>query len=155
MECTEFWTGPPKHVQRVWFRVQRRLHSQDNTCCENPRCDACAHSTLIYCKSIEANELAFEKGDVIKVVNREYKGWWGQLNAAREFSRSTMLCACVPTSRSAIACAYVLVVVQERLPEPIASRASSRSTAGSRHILTGDQYGSIVDDALHSRARKG
>lgn len=28
----------------------------------------------------EPNELAFEKGDVIKVVNREYKDWWrGQL----------------------------------------------------------------------------
>ncbi|KAH9004545.1 hypothetical protein EDB86DRAFT_2883929 [Lactarius hatsudake] len=28
----------------------------------------------------ESNELAFEKGDVIKVVNREYKDWWrGQL----------------------------------------------------------------------------
>ena len=28
----------------------------------------------------ESNELAFEKGDIIKVVNREYKDWWrGQL----------------------------------------------------------------------------
>ena len=28
----------------------------------------------------EPNELAFEKGDVIKVVNREYKDWWrGQI----------------------------------------------------------------------------
>ncbi len=28
----------------------------------------------------EPNELAFEKGDIIKVVNREYKDWWrGQL----------------------------------------------------------------------------
>ena len=28
----------------------------------------------------ESNELAFEKGDIIKVVNREYKAWWrGQL----------------------------------------------------------------------------
>ena len=29
----------------------------------------------------ESDELAFEKGDIIKVVNREYKDWWrGQLN---------------------------------------------------------------------------
>ena len=27
----------------------------------------------------ESDELAFEKGDTIKVVNREYKDWWGQL----------------------------------------------------------------------------
>ena len=27
----------------------------------------------------ESDELAFEKGDIIKVVNREYKDWWGQL----------------------------------------------------------------------------
>ncbi|KAF8479724.1 hypothetical protein DFH94DRAFT_745414, partial [Russula ochroleuca] len=27
----------------------------------------------------EPNELAFEKGDIIKVVNREYEDWWGQL----------------------------------------------------------------------------
>jgi signal transducing adaptor molecule len=28
----------------------------------------------------EPNELAFEKGDIIKVVNREYKDWWrGQI----------------------------------------------------------------------------
>jgi hypothetical protein len=27
----------------------------------------------------ESNELAFEKGDIIKVVNQGYKDWWGQL----------------------------------------------------------------------------
>ena len=27
----------------------------------------------------KVNELAFEKGDIIKVVNRGYKDWWGQL----------------------------------------------------------------------------
>jgi hypothetical protein len=27
----------------------------------------------------KSDELAFEKGDIIKVVNREYKDWWGQL----------------------------------------------------------------------------
>ena len=27
----------------------------------------------------ESNELAFEKGDMIKVVNQGYKDWWGQL----------------------------------------------------------------------------
>jgi signal transducing adaptor molecule len=31
-------------------------------------------------KPTEPNELAFERGDIIKVVNREYKDWWrGQL----------------------------------------------------------------------------
>jgi signal transducing adaptor molecule len=27
----------------------------------------------------KSNELPFEKGDIIKVVNQRYKDWWGQL----------------------------------------------------------------------------
>jgi len=68
----------------------------------------------------EPNELAFEKGDIIKVVNREYKDWWrGQIrgrtgifpvNYVVRLFADLYLCFCS---------AYVLMLLfQEPLPEP-------------------------------------
>ena len=59
----------------------------------------------------EPNELAFEKGDVIKVVNREYKDWWrGQLRGRTGIfpvNYVVRLHACLPL---AFASAYVVMV---------------------------------------------
>jgi signal transducing adaptor molecule len=63
----------------------------------------------------EPNELAFEKGDIIKVVNREYKDWWrGQLRGRTGIFPVNYVVRCSlpylsPCSRAG---------VQEPLPEP-------------------------------------
>ncbi len=51
----------------------------------------------------EPNELAFEKGDVIKVVNREYKDWWrGQIRGRTGiFPVNYVVRVCMPGWQSA------------------------------------------------------
>ena len=100
----------------------------------------------------EPNELAFEKGDIIKVVNREYKDWWrGQLRG-----------------RTGIFPVNYVVRLQSLLPlflmftcyragtssGTYTVRTSSRSTPGSHRVRTGSQRRSIVDNAAHFRSRK-
>ena len=66
----------------------------------------------------EPNELAFEKGDVIKVVNREYKDWWrGQLRGRTGiFPVNYVVCLLA----NLYPCLWCLRSdgVQEPLPEP-------------------------------------
>lgn len=80
----------------------------------------CVRSTLIYCKPIEVNELVFEKGDIINVMNREYKDWWGQLKLLKSGTGifpvdSVRLCANLQVYLCLCLCSRG---VQEPLPEP-------------------------------------
>jgi signal transducing adaptor molecule len=76
----------------------------------------------------EPNELAFEKGDVIKVVNREYKDWWrGQLRGRTGIFPVNYvvrlhahlypcLCQCLRSD-----------AVQEPLPEPTSAELAAEA----------------------------
>ena len=75
----------------------------------------------------EPNELAFEKGDIIKVVNREYKDWWrGQLKGrtgifpvnyvVRLHALYVCLCRCLRFGG-----------VQEALPEPTSAELAAEA----------------------------
>ena len=96
----------------------------------------------------EPNELAFEKGEIIKVVNREYKDWWRVQLRGRTgiFPVNYVVRLLSPLSLlSMFTCC--------RAGTPSGThtdRASSRSTAGSRRVRTGSQRRSIVDNAAHS-----
>lgn len=99
----------------------------------------------------EPNELAFEKGDIIKVVNREYKDWWrGQL-------------------RGRTGIFPVNYVVRLHLPScfllfthrcaggssgTYGDRIGGRSAAGSRRFFTGSQRRSVVDHVAYSGPRE-
>jgi hypothetical protein len=104
----------------------------------------------------EPNELAFEKGDVIKVVNREYKDWWrGQLKGRTGiFPVNYVVRLRANPLHFAFPSANVWWCIGTSSGTLI-SRAGSRSTAGSRRVLAGGQRRSIVDDAAHSGPGKG
>jgi hypothetical protein len=67
----------------------------------------------------ERNELAFEKGDIIKVVNRDNKDWWrGRLKGRTGKFPVNYVVRCMPTSTSAFASAYVLMVFRNLFRNP-------------------------------------
>ena len=71
----------------------------------------------------EPNELAFDKGDIIKVVNREYKDWWrGQLKGR------TGIFPVNYVVRSLYVCPLpLLMLVQEPLPEPTTAELAAEA----------------------------
>jgi hypothetical protein len=79
-------------------------------------------------EATEPNELTFEKGDIIKVLNRDYKDWWwGQLNGlAGVFPVNYVVrlranfCVCL--------CRYLRSGgVQEALPEPTSAELAAEA----------------------------
>lgn len=78
---------PAYFLPRPTFRVGTTSHSShgpENLKPTPPAAEVHAAMRVRALRSfepVEANELAFERGDIIKVVNREHKDWWrGQLN---------------------------------------------------------------------------
>ena len=68
----------------------------------------------------EPNELAFDKGDVIKVVNREYKDWWrGQLRGRTGIFPVNYVVRLQLTSTPAFSSAYVLMVFRNLFRNPL------------------------------------
>ena len=68
----------------------------------------------------EPNELAFDKGDVIRVVNREYKDWWrGQLRGCTGIFPVNYVVRLQLTSSPAFASAYVLMVFRNLFRNPL------------------------------------
>jgi signal transducing adaptor molecule len=62
-------------------------------------------------KPTEPNELAFERGDIIKVVNREYKDWWrGQLKGRTGIFPVNYVVRLRPNTTFNFTGAHVLVV---------------------------------------------
>ena len=70
-------------------------------------------------KPTEPNELAFERGDIIKVVDREYKDWWrGQLRGRTGIFPVNYVVRSRLTSNSTFADTHGPGGIQEPLPEP-------------------------------------
>jgi hypothetical protein len=68
----------------------------------------------------ESNELGFEEGDVIMVVNRDYKDWWrGQLRGRTGYFPANYVVRLhthlYPTSANA----YVLMVLRDLVQNPL------------------------------------
>ena len=70
-------------------------------------------------KPTEPNELAFEKGDVIKVVDREYTDWWrGQLRGRTGIFPVNYVVRSRLTSNSTFTGTHVLVASRNLFRNP-------------------------------------
>lgn len=99
----------------------------------------------------EPNELAFDKGDIIKVVNREYKDWWrGQLRGRTGIFPVNYVVRLHPPS--------CFPVFTHRCAGSssgtYSDRVGGRSAAGSRRFFTGSQRRSVVDHVADSGSRE-
>ena len=94
----------------------------------------------------EPNELAFEKGDIIKVVNREYKDWWrGQIRGRTGIFPVNYVVRYVqpPTLPSVVLTSWFLVVFRNLFrnpPQPSWQPRRSRKLLCSRRRLTSIGY---------------
>ena len=94
----------------------------------------------------EPNELAFERGDIIKVVNREYNDWWrGQLRGRTGiFPVNYVVCYVQPpTLPSAVLTSWFLVVFRnlfQNPPQPSWQPRRSRKLLCSRRRPTSIGY---------------
>jgi hypothetical protein len=99
----------------------------------------------------EPNELAFDKGDLIKVVNREYKDWWrGQLRGRTGIFPVNYVVRLRPPS-----CFSVLTHrYAGGSSGTFSGRVGGGSTAGSRRFFTGSQRRSVVNHVAYSGPRE-
>jgi len=99
----------------------------------------------------EPNELAFEKGDIIKVVNREYKDWWrGQIRGRTGIFPVNYVVRYVDLQPYLQRCSrpgFWWCSGTSSGTHP--SRACSRGAAGSCCVLTGGERRSVIVDAPH------
>lgn len=102
----------------------------------------------------ESGELAFEKGDIIKVVDRNYKDWWrGQLKGRTGIFPVNYVVSGLPSSRSIpkgpISHLSGTVTGADRC------RDCSRSGAGSFSVLPSSQCRPPADDAAQYGSGEG